>query len=93
MDTIYIDFSEIGDYEDFYAQLKEKISVSEGFGDNLDALYDAISGDFLLPMHLEFVNMSVEQLEDFEELLGLLEETEEEMEDFSFAYFLEQYED
>lgn len=93
MNTIYIDFSEIGDYEDFYAQLKEKISVSEGFGDNLDALYDAISGDFPLPMHLEFVNMSVEQLEDFEELLGLLEETEEEMEDFSFAYFLEQYED
>lgn len=93
MDTIYIDFSEIGDYEDFYAQLKEKISVSEGFGDNLDALYDVISGDFPLPMHLEFVNMSVEQLEDFEELLGLLEETEEEMEDFSFAYFLEQYED
>jgi RNAse (barnase) inhibitor barstar len=26
MKTVYIDFTDIGDYEDFYAQLKEKFS-------------------------------------------------------------------
>jgi ribonuclease inhibitor len=37
--------------------------------------------------------MSVEQLEDFEDLLITLEEADEELEDFSFSYYLEQYED
>ena len=46
-----------------------------------------------LPLHLEFVNMSVNQLEDFETLLETLEEADEEIEEFSFTYFLEQFED
>ena len=90
---VYIDFLEIGDYEDFYAQLKEKLTLPEHFGDNLDALFDVITGELEMPLHLEFVNMSVEQLEIFEDLLTTLEDTEEEVEDFTFTYFLEQYED
>ncbi|MDO5614725.1 MAG: barstar family protein [Cruoricaptor ignavus] len=93
METIYIDFTEIGDYEDFYAQLKSKLALPEYFGDNLDALFDSITGFVALPLHLEFVNLTVEQLEDFEDLLTTLEDAEEETEDFSFTYFLEQYED
>ncbi|WP_265427016.1 barstar family protein [Chryseobacterium sp. YIM B08800] len=93
MSTIYIDFTEIGDYEDFYTQLKEKIKLPEHFGDNLDALSDVISGELEMPLHLEFVNLSVDQLELFEDLLITLEDTEDEVEDFTFTYFLEQYED
>ncbi len=93
MKTIYIDFSEIGDEQDFYQQLKEKLSLPENFGDNLDALYDSLTGFAELPLHLEFVNMSVNQLEDFETLLETLEEADEETEGFSFTYFLEQFED
>ena len=90
---IYIDFLEIGDYEDFYAQLKEKLTLPEHFGDNLDALFGVITGELEMPLHLEFVNMSVEQLEIFEDLLTTLEDAEEEVEDFTFSYYLEQYED
>jgi ribonuclease inhibitor len=90
---IYIDFLEIGDYEDFYAQLKAKLTLPEHFGDNLDALFDVITGELEMPLHLEFVNMSVEQLEIFEDLLTTLEDAEEEVEDFTFSYYLEQYED
>ena len=79
--------------EDFFDQLKEKLKLPETFGDNLDALYDSITGFVELPLHIEFVNMSVEQLEDFEDLLTTLEESDEELDDFSFAYYLEQYED
>lgn len=93
MKTIYIDFTDIGDYEDFYAQLKEKITLPEYFGDNLDALSDIITGRLEMPLHLEFVNMTVDQLEMFEDLLATLEDAEDEMEDFSFTYYLEQYED
>ncbi len=93
MSTIYIDFTNIGDYEDFYAQLKEKIKLPEYFGDNLDALSDAITGEIEMPLHIEFVNMTVDQLETFEDLLTTLEDAEDEAEDFTFTYFLEQYED
>ncbi|GAA4151863.1 hypothetical protein GCM10022217_06060 [Chryseobacterium ginsenosidimutans] len=93
MKTIYIDFTDIGDYEDFYAQLKEKLTLPEYFGDNLDALSDVITGELEMPLHIEFVNMTVDQLETFEDLLTTLEDAEDEAEDFSFTYYLEQYED
>ena len=93
MNTVYIDFVELGDYDDFFAQLKEKLTLPEFFGDNLDALYDSITGFVALPLHLEFVNMSVEQLEMFEDLLVTLEDADDELDDFTFAYYLEQYED
>lgn len=93
MKTVYIDFSDIGDEEDFYRQLKEKLPLPDYFGDNLDALYDVITGGVELPLHLEFVNMSVDQLETFEDLLTTFEDAEEETDGFTFSYFLEQYED
>ncbi|WP_426479591.1 barstar family protein [Chryseobacterium sp. CBSDS_008] len=93
MKTVYIDFTDIGDYEDFYAQLKEKIQLPEHFGDNLDALFDTVTGGLEMPLHLEFVNMTVDQLEIFEDLLTTLEDAEEEVDEFSFTYYLEQYED
>lgn len=93
MNTTYIDFADLGDYEDFYSQLKEKVKLPEHFGDNLDALSDVVSGELEMPLHLEFVNMSVDQLEIFEDLLTTLEDMEDEVEDFSFAYYIEQYED
>ena len=93
MKTTYIDFTDLGDYDDFYAQLKEKLTLPEFFGDNLDALYDFLTGFAELPLHLEFVNMSVEQLEIFEDLLVTLEDAEDELEDFTFSYYLMQYED
>lgn len=93
MKTVYVDFTDIGDYEDFYIQLKEKIILPDYFGDNLDALFDVITGELEMPVHIEFVNMSVDQLEVFEDLLTTLEDAEDEMEGFTFTYFLEQYED
>ena len=93
MKTVYIDFTNIGDYDDFYTQLKEKLTLPDFFGDNLDALYDSLTGFVQLPLHLEFVNLSVDQLETFEDLLVTLEDAEDELDDFTFAYFLEQYED
>ena len=93
MNTVYIDFTDIGDYDDFYAQLKEKLTLPEFFGDNLDALYDSLTGFVELPLYIEFVNMSVDQLEIFEDLLVTLEDADDELDDFTFTYYLEQYED
>ena len=46
-----------------------------------------------MPLHIEFVNMSVDQLETFEDLLTTLEDAEDEVAGFTFTYYLEQYED
>lgn len=93
MKEVYIDFTEIGDYEDFYEILKTKLDLPEHFGENLDALYDCLTGDIALPLHMEFVNMSVDQLETFEDLLTTLEDADEELEAFTFSYFLEQFDE
>ena len=93
MKTVYIDFTDIGDYDDFYVQLMEKLTLPEFFGDNLDALYDSLTGFVELPLHIEFVNMSVDQLETFEDLLVTLEDADDELDDFTYTYYLEQYED
>ncbi len=93
MKEVYIDFINIGDYEDFYTELKSKLELPQHFGDNLDALSDVISGGLEMPLHIEFVNMSVDQLELFEDLLTTLEDLEDEVEGFTFTYYLEQYED
>lgn len=90
--TFSIDFTDIGDDEDFYTQLKSKLDLPKYFGDNLDALADVISGELEMPLHLEFVNMSVDQLETFEDLLETLEDAEDEVEGFSFSFYLEQFE-
>ena len=93
MKNIEIDFTNIGDYEEFYAELKSKIELPVYFGDNLDALADIISGELEMPLEIEFVNMSVDQLETFEELLETLEDVEYEVDEFSFSYYLEQFEE
>lgn len=90
---VFIDFSILNDYDEFYEQLKEKLNLPDFFGDNLDALYDVISGDLELPLHIEFVNMNLMQLETFEDLLTCMEDAAENVEGFSFSYFLEIYED
>ncbi len=93
MRTVYIDFADLGDYEEFYEQLKSKLDLPEYFGDNLDALWDSLTGHVELPLHIEFVNMSVDQLETFEDLLVTMEDADDELDNFSFSYYLEQYED
>lgn len=91
--TVFIDFSWIDNYADFYRQLKEKINLPAYFGDNLDALNDSLSSDVSLPLHLEFVNMHLMQLDYFEDLLDLLNDLADELDGFEFSYFVEIYED
>ncbi len=93
MKEIKIDFTEIADMEDFYAALKEEMNLPEHFGNNLDALFDFITGEAEMPLEIEFENLSVDQLEDFENLIDTLENAEDELEDFSFRYYLEQFDD
>lgn len=90
MKQIFIDFSGIGCYEDFYELFRSEIP--KHFDDNPDALYDMISGELEMPFHIGFLNMDIGQLEIFEDLITTLEDAEEKVEGFTFSYYLEQYE-
>lgn len=81
---VTIDFSSIRSYDDFYGQLKEKIYLRPYFGNNLDALFDSLSGDVALPLHITFINMNGFQKRAFVKLLETMEDLQEEVEGFSF---------
>ncbi len=74
---ITIDFYDIIDIDDFYMKLGEQLELPEYFGKNLDALYDYLTGEAELPLHLELTNLSLPQLEEFEDLESTLEDVED----------------
>lgn len=88
--NLSLDFTEIGDEEDFFSVLKENKIVSQNFEENVISLTA-----FLLEkkeqLEWEFYNLNVEQLETFESLITTLEDIEEQNEHFSFKYYLEQF--
>jgi|GEM_PF-827319 ribonuclease inhibitor len=91
--SIALDFSTIENYDDFYIQIAQKLNLPDFFGNNLDALYDTLTANVEMPLEIEFVNMNLNQLEEFEDLLQTMEDAENEMDDFEFSFFLETYED
>jgi ribonuclease inhibitor len=87
METIYFDFNNIQTKKDFYKNLKEKIDLPEFFGDNLDALYDALTGMVKLPLMLFFENTTQEQIQDFGDLFETLDSAEAATEgEFSYDF-------
>ena len=56
MKKIKIDFKEINNDKEFYEIVREKLDLPEYFGDNLDALWDSITGYIELPIKIRFLN-------------------------------------
>lgn len=89
MKQVKFDFERIGTVDDFYVVAARELGLPDHFGKNLDALWDSLTGDIVLPVSIQFVNLSMAQLETFEKLIGLFEEAAEELgDDFTFEYYL-----
>lgn len=80
MTRVSFDFSEIPDFPAFYRQFAQKFALPDGFGENLDALWDVVTGGIGLPVEVEFVNLSAHKKRRFGALVLLFEEAEEELE-------------
>lgn len=93
MKTLHFDFLSIEEYEDFYAELKKQTELPECFGDNLDALFDWLTGDAEMPMKFELENLNLNQLEEFDELITTLDDVMNENEDFDYSLAMLSYED
>lgn len=81
---VIIDFKKIKTDEDFYSALSRKIELPDYFGNNLDALYDVISGDLKMPLKIQLINLSSLKAKRFQHLLDTLNELKEEIEGFYF---------
>jgi ribonuclease inhibitor len=87
MNTIFFDFKKIATIQDFYAQMVEQAELPDSFGQNLDALYDVLTGYLELPLMFYFNNLSEEKFSDFEELIATLDNAESETKgQFTYDY-------
>jgi len=82
---IFFDFKNIQTIDDFYREAKQKLNLPHYFGNNLDALYDTITGDLEMPLHIRFVNLSLKQMSIFEKLLSTLKEAAHVTKGFTFV--------
>lgn len=83
--TIEIDFKKIQTNDDFYQQLKSKIELPQYFGNNLDALYDVLTGYIKLPLRLNIINIKISQLETLSDLFSTFDDAENAT-DYDFLY-------
>jgi ribonuclease inhibitor len=80
MVRIEFDFNQIPDLPAFYQQFADRFALGEGFGANLDALWDVVTGDISLPVEIEFTNLNARRKRRFGAIILLFEEAEEELE-------------
>ena len=90
MKKVIFDFDTIGNINDFYKIAQQKLELPPDFGNNLDALWDSITGYIQLPVSIDFVNLKMQQLEQFDELIGVFEDALDSFDEaqFDFKYFL-----
>ncbi|MCF3109821.1 barstar family protein [Niabella sp. CC-SYL272] len=89
MKEIIFDFDRIGTEADFYKTAVTQLALPDFFGNNLDALYDVLTGAIELPVAIRFVNLSLGQLEKFDEIIAVFEDAAVTLEEaFSFEYYL-----
>lgn len=86
---ISIDFYRIHTWAAFYRSLKEQTELPAYFGNNLDALWDWITGEAELPMNIKLTNVSEFQQKKFQQLFQLMKDAENELNnEFSFELVL-----
>lgn len=86
MKNIQIDFSGIKNEEDVYAVLKKQLELPDYFGNNLDALYDMLTGEIELPAAFTFNNVTEGQRLQYHKIFDVFKDASLEMpDDISFG--------
>ena len=79
MKKIKIDFKEINNDKEFYEIIREKLDLPEYFGDNLDALWDSITGYIELPIKIRFLNFNNKKSDFFISIKEVFIDAEKEL--------------
>ena len=89
MKTISFDFNSISDLNNFYQAFQKKFGLDAYVANNLDGLWDTLTGIIGLPVRINFKNLKLEKLEKFKHLITLFQEAEKETDnELMFSYFL-----
>ncbi|SFM98382.1 ribonuclease inhibitor [Izhakiella capsodis] len=74
-----LDFRHIADMPEFYRQFAALLDLDDGFGANLDALWDTITSEITLPLHLSLQHWQQHaDPQQFNDLIILLKDAEKE---------------
>lgn len=87
--TIELRTSEIVNYENVHAWLASKLNFPEHYGQNLDALWDLLTGYITLPITIlwyDDANVS----EQYTSITNLFEEAAGEIDKLEFGYILDE---
>ena len=78
MNSISFDFDTIADVNEFYRQFCHKFAIEMAFGNNLDALWDALTGMIELPTRVTFRHLATHSSAgQFEGIIVVMREAEE----------------
>lgn len=89
MRQVIFDFDYIHSLKDFYNEAFNELVLPAYFGYNLDALWDCIVGDIELPVEVSFINMTLQQVKEYADLIQLFQNAENELvEEVFFDYSL-----
>jgi len=78
MNTVSFDFEHIADVADFYRQFCHKFAIDMAFGNNLDALWDALTGMIALPARVTLRHLTAHaNPQQFDGVIAVLREAEE----------------
>lgn len=84
MHCVEFDFREIVNLNDFYQKAILAFELPKWFGQNLDALWDMLTGGIGLPVEVIFSHINEYQLAEFAELIMVLEKLNKHWEDNSY---------
>ncbi|MEN0615242.1 barstar family protein [Klebsiella indica] len=81
MMTYTFDFDGIIEQQDFYRQFSRTFALEREKVNNLDSLWDAVTGGLLpVPLEIQFIHLNDNQRRRFGALILLFDEAEEELE-------------
>ncbi|MXO33017.1 MULTISPECIES: barstar family protein [Apibacter] len=89
MKTVSFDFDSISSLPKFYRVFQKKFGLDSHTANNLDGLWDTLTGIIELPVKIIFQNLDLDKLQKFKQLIALFEEAEKETDrELVFSYFL-----
>ncbi|MBG6030048.1 barstar family protein [Proteus hauseri] len=78
MKQVIFDFKILVDRDAFYHDFASQFQLDDKFGDNLDALWDALVGEIELPVSIVFKHLP-HYSRDFQPLVELMKEAQNEL--------------
>ncbi|WP_127957017.1 barstar family protein [Serratia microhaemolytica] len=73
------DFDLIPDLATFYRDFATQFTLEQGFGANLDALWDVVTADIPLPVNIVFIHLNPQRRQQFAAIIALFEQAEQEL--------------